>query len=471
MLNKNKIRSIVDTVFPQVILDLGKSKYGNKPPTLELHTDIYARVSGIEGATGEHSHSSEAEYDDANNKIYIYWPNMKDEKHVIQSILHEYTHTLQDPSKWKKYRESGYENNPFEKEARKAEKNWKKYKMLNNKNEAVRIKLFEEWSINEKNQDYLNKVNFLLAGEKIEGLTGKNNKRIYGKINDICLDDLFNAFYAEGDHGKDLDVNPSLPIIYYGGNKPESIDFLKKYKVKEDVMYNIPSQMKMSGNKSEFYKMFDGSWWLPKSVYSVKDTEKLNFPVIGKPDGEHSGIGIKIFDKFEDIKKSKLKFDNFSEAKDLAQEFRVLLMNDKICLANERISNVDNEMRDKKPEEQTEFVYVDQELDKLDFLDDVLEISEEIRKKIKLGLWSIDIMIDTDGKLWVAEINSASGMAADKMAKVYIMIYEDFYGEELPKDFKKFLFDEYIKPVYDINAKINGKSIKKSKGAVDYFNL
>ena len=334
-----------------------------------------------------------------------------------------------------------------------------------------KVKLFEQWSLNEaKFEEYTQKINFLLAGEKIEGLTGKNNKRIYGDINDDCLDNLFNAFYAVGDHENDLDVNSELPIIYYGGNKDESFDFLKKYDIKEDVMYNIPSQMKMSGNKSQFYKMFDGSWWLPKSVYKVEDTKGLEFPVIGKPDGEHSGIGIEIFDKYEDIVKSKLEFDNFSEAKDLVQEFRVLMMNDKVCLVNERISKTDNEMRDKETDEATEFVYVDQDLSKLDFLDDVLKISEEIRKEIKLGLWSIDIMIDSKGKLWVAEINSASGMAADKMAKVYIMVYEDFY-EELPEDFKTFLFDKYIKPIYKINAKINGESIKLSKGAVDYFNL
>jgi len=339
----------------------------------------------------------------------------------------------------------------------------------------MKVLSFERWRINEDLvvtdaiESPLKKVNFLLAGEKIEGLTGKNNKRIYGDINDKCLKDLYNAFYAEGDHGKDLKVNPKLPIIYYGGNKPESFDFLKKYKIKEDVMYNVPSQMKLSGNKSDFYKTFDGSWWLPKSVYKIEDTKELEFPVIGKPDGEHSGIGIEIFDKFEDIKKSKLKFDNFSEAKDLDQEFRVLLMNDKVCLANERISYSDNEMRDKNPDEQTEFVYVDQDLSKLDFLDDVLKISEEIREKIKLGLWSIDIMIDADGNLWVAEINSASGMAADKMAKVYIMIYEDFYGKELPDLFKTFLFDTYIEPIYKINLKENRAAIERSEGAVDYL--
>ena len=83
------------------------------------------------------------------------------------------------------------------------------------------IKLFEEF-VNEpkslteavNNKDYLKKVNFILAGEKIEGLTGKNNKRIYGKINDVCLDNLFNAFYAKGDYKKDLKVDPKLPLIY-----------------------------------------------------------------------------------------------------------------------------------------------------------------------------------------------------------------------------------------------------------------
>ena len=73
--------------------------------------------------------------------------------------------------------------------------------------------------------------------------------------------------------------------------------------------------------------------------------------------------------------------------------------------------------------------------------------------------------------LWVAEINSASGMAADKMARVYIMIYEDFYKESLPEDFKNYLKEEYIDPVNLINVQKNGAAIKKSKGAIDYFAL
>ena len=37
------------------------------------------------------------------------------------------------------------------------------------------------------NEDYLKKVNFILAGEKIEGLTGKNNKRIPKNSNHSLL--------------------------------------------------------------------------------------------------------------------------------------------------------------------------------------------------------------------------------------------------------------------------------------------
>jgi hypothetical protein len=123
-MSKNIVQDIINRVYPQIVNDLGK---GKRPPVVELHKDIYARLSGIEGMEGEESTSSEAEYVDKENKIFIYYPNMKDEKHVIQSLLHEYTHSLQDPKKRKKHGEHGYENDPYEMAASKAELKWKKY--------------------------------------------------------------------------------------------------------------------------------------------------------------------------------------------------------------------------------------------------------------------------------------------------------------------------------------------------------
>ena len=321
------------------------------------------------------------------------------------------------------------------------------------------------------NEDYLKKVNFILAGEKIEGLTGKNNKRIYGKINDVCLDKLFNSFYAKGDYKKDLEVDPKLPLIYYGGNSKEGLDFLKKYNVSEDVMYNLPEAMKVSGNKSDFYKMFKDTDFIPKAVYKKEDAKDLEFPIIAKPDDGHSGLGIEIFDTYEDLEKSKGKFENYSEAKDLDREFRVLLMNNDPVLVHERVSLNENEIKDKEADEQTEFTYVDQDMSKLDFMDKVNDICKKVREKLKLGLWSIDLMIDKSGDCWVAEINSASGMAADKMARVYVKVYEDFYGEKLPQEFKTHLNEEYIKPIYKINLKENADQIKRSKCCVNYQDI
>jgi len=321
------------------------------------------------------------------------------------------------------------------------------------------------------NEDYLKKVNFILAGEKIEGLTGKNNKRIYGKINDVCLDKLFNSFYAKGDYKKDLEVDPKLPLIYYGGNSKEGLDFLKRYNVSEDVMYNLPEAMKVSGNKSDFYKMFEDSDFIPKAVYKKEDAKDLEFPIIAKPDDGHSGLGIEIFDTYEDLEKSKGKFENYSEAKDLDREFRVLLMNNDPVLVHERVSLNENEIKDKEADEQTEFTYVDQDMSKLDFMDKVNDICKKVREKLKLGLWSIDLMIDKSGDCWVAEINSASGMAADKMARVYVKVYEDFYGEKLPQEFKTHLNEEYIKPIYKINLKENADQIKRSKCCVNYQDI
>jgi len=333
------------------------------------------------------------------------------------------------------------------------------------------LKTFEQFIVEKSNGDYLKKVNFILAGEKIDGLTGKNNKRIYGEINDVCLEKLFNSFYAKGDYGKDLDVDPKLPLIYYGGNSKEGLNFLEKYKISEDVMYNLPEPMKVSGNKTDFYKMFSDSDFICKTVYKREDAKDLKFPVIAKPDDGHSGVGIEIFDNYEDLEKSKGEFKNYSEAKDLDREFRVLLMKEKPVLVHERVSASENEIRDKESDEQTEFTYVDQDVSKLDFMDKVNEICKTIREKLKLGLWSIDLMIDKSGDCWVAEINTASGMAADKMARVYIAIYEDFYGEQLPQEFKTHLNEEYIKPIYKINLKENAAQIKKSKCCVNYQNI
>ena len=127
-MSEEEVQSIVSRVYPQIVNDRGPA---HKPgvPKIELHADIYARHSGIAGMKGEVSEEAKAEFVDAENAIYVYYPNMTNEEDVIRSILHEYEHARQDPKIYEKFRELGFDglDNPYEKAARKAEEGWRKY--------------------------------------------------------------------------------------------------------------------------------------------------------------------------------------------------------------------------------------------------------------------------------------------------------------------------------------------------------
>ena len=115
---------IINQVYSKIKEYYGKGKLNY--PKIELHRDIYARLSGDEEARGEHSSSSKAEYDNETNIIYIYYPNMINEEDVIRSIIHEYTHYKQDHKLFKQYRAMySYDENPIEIEAHKNEEDWK----------------------------------------------------------------------------------------------------------------------------------------------------------------------------------------------------------------------------------------------------------------------------------------------------------------------------------------------------------
>ena len=123
-MDKNKIQNIIDYAYPKIQNYFGKN---NKPiPTVELHKDIYARLSGDEEAEGEHSSTSIAEYDENENKIFIYYPNVNSEEDVLRALIHEYTHYTQDSKLLKRYRSTYlYDKDPFELEASSNENKWR----------------------------------------------------------------------------------------------------------------------------------------------------------------------------------------------------------------------------------------------------------------------------------------------------------------------------------------------------------
>ena len=99
----DEIQSIISYAYPKIQKYYGKGKLSIHP--VELHKDIYARLSGIEDMEGEASRTTKAEYDDKENKIFIYYPNMKSEEDVLRSLIHEYTHYTQDSTLFKRYKQ------------------------------------------------------------------------------------------------------------------------------------------------------------------------------------------------------------------------------------------------------------------------------------------------------------------------------------------------------------------------------
>ena len=65
---------------------------------------------------------------DIHSYIVIYYPKAKNKQWILETLIHEYTHYLQDGEEMKRmYDEEGYEydTHPFELEAIAAEKDWK----------------------------------------------------------------------------------------------------------------------------------------------------------------------------------------------------------------------------------------------------------------------------------------------------------------------------------------------------------
>jgi len=132
-MKQEQITKIVNKVYPLIIQDILIDKIGeaykNAYPEIEFHKNIYERLSGEEGMTGEVC--AHAEYDWNKCIIYIYTSRMFTEEDIIRSLIHECVHSTQSKVKFDAYYLCGetYDTHPYEIEAREAEENWKKYKL------------------------------------------------------------------------------------------------------------------------------------------------------------------------------------------------------------------------------------------------------------------------------------------------------------------------------------------------------
>ena len=126
MMTEEIIKNIINKVYPKIKADYGLSRY-NGFPNIEIHRNIYEMASGIEGMEGEDN--AQANFCRYSNTIQLFKSEIRDTKHVIQCLLHEYRHYLQSGTWFKRYYAMGYDytTHPYELAAIAEESNWKKY--------------------------------------------------------------------------------------------------------------------------------------------------------------------------------------------------------------------------------------------------------------------------------------------------------------------------------------------------------
>ena len=129
-MKQEEITKIVNKVYPLIIQDIiidNNCKIKNVYPEIEFHKNIYERLSGEKGMTGEVC--AHAEYDWNKCVIYVYTSRMFTEEDIIRSLIHECVHSTQSKKLFDAYYLCGetYETHPYEIEAREAENSWYKY--------------------------------------------------------------------------------------------------------------------------------------------------------------------------------------------------------------------------------------------------------------------------------------------------------------------------------------------------------
>ena len=123
----DEVQQIISYAYPLIQKYYGKGKLPI-PKIDTSHKNTYAMHSGEPEAQGEHDATSIAEY--YKGVIYLYLPNITNEKELIIALIHEYTHYLQNITPLKTSvanQRYTYENNPYEQEAHANEEKWKMF--------------------------------------------------------------------------------------------------------------------------------------------------------------------------------------------------------------------------------------------------------------------------------------------------------------------------------------------------------
>jgi hypothetical protein len=229
------------------------------------------------------------------------------------------------------------------------------------------------------------------------------------------------------------DLDPSLPILNYKNST--IINFWQD--INKDNVYNLPKYVEEVAKKERFHQIVGVHENVPLTMFTKPNALRyLSFPVIAKPSDNHSGMGIQVFMKAEELQDSTDEFAVYSEFIEKTEEHRFVIFKGKLIAWLARVPINDRAKTGTgNKDEEMKFAY--------EYKSSKLPIEyEEVINKFTvlfpdLPYMTIDVMKGADKKIYIIEVNSKAGMPFDITAKLYKSIFEDFYGRKMKPDSDK----------------------------------
>lgn len=173
-------------------------------------------------------------------------------------------------------------------------------------------------------------------------------------------------------------------------------------------------------NKSPFHKKgnifskFIKESFIPKSTSNRKTVKSLSFPIIASGNGKST-----IYETYGKFKKSENVYSSYREKIIPKTKYDVILLKNKpisIC------ENINGKLINKKMNSS--------------FNKSLSKISDKILEKYKLDTFYIRVNETVDGKIYLNKINKITKLNETQSNKLYISLYESYYGHSLPQWFK-----------------------------------
>lgn len=162
--------------------------------------------------------------------------------------------------------------------------------------------------------------------------------------------------------------------------------------------------------------------------------EKIGFPMVAKELGIQLGKGVHLLKSREDFAKLPIKLEGrsqnsqylFQKFLDKADEYRLLVLKDRVAVAEKKIATVTGEFRNNVAlGAREEFLSRDE------IAPAVQEMAIKGAQALGIEVAGVDVTVDKEGKAWLLEVNRGPGLTYDTKISPEIDELAKFFVREL----------------------------------------